>query len=152
MRNGIAMIIAIIFLLVTATLMALMLNMTTQTSHRSEHLYFNEQAKLLAQSATEFAVLAISGHDRAGDTDCLETITSNYPGGAGALPIFNIRTTIRYIGLGNGGTCGTSSFVNGITTAQSQGSVLIDVYVDSVDANLNLGETITYHRRTIQKP
>jgi len=151
MRKGIAMIIAIVFLVIVATLMALMLNLTTQTSHRTEHMYFNEQAQLLAKSATEFAMLAISGHDRlVGVNDCLETITSQYP--AGGAPIFTIDTTIRYIGLGNNGTCGTSSFVNTIATAQSQGTVLIDVYVSSIDANLNLGETITYHRRTLQKP
>ena len=151
MRKGMAMIIAIAFLVVVATLMALMLNLTTQTSHRTQHLYFNEQAQLLAKSATEFAILAISGHDRAGLTDCLQTITSQFP--AGGTPFFNINTTIRYIGLGNAvGTCETNSFVDTIATAQSQGTVLIDVYVTSIEGNLNLGETISYHRRTLQKP
>jgi len=151
MKNGMAMIMAIAFLIIVATLLAFMLNLTAHTSSRTNHIYFNEQAKLLAKSATEFAMLAVSGHNRlVPASDCIQTIVSQYP--AGPAPFFNINTTIRYIGVGNNGTCGTNSFVNNITTAQSQGTVLIDVFVRSIEANLNLGEAIVYHRRTLQKP
>jgi len=145
MRSGIAMIMAIAILVIIAGVMATMLNMSSLANKRTEDLYFTEQAQLLAKSATEFALLAISGHDRAGN-DCVQAINSDYQG------FFDINTTIRYIGLGAAGTCGANSYVNNINTVESNGTVLIDVYVTSVDAVLNIGNTIRYHRRTIQKP
>lgn len=146
MRSGIAMITAIAFLVIISGIMAVMMNMSSLANKRTEHLYFTEQAQLLAKSATEFALLAISGHDRAGGS-CLQTISSTYAG------YLDVNTTIRYIGLaGLGGTCATNSFVNAVNTTQSVGTVLIDVYVTSDDAVLNLGNPISYHRRTIQKP
>jgi len=146
MRSGIAMIMAIALLVLIAGLMTVMLNMSSLANKRTEDLYFTEQAQLLAKSATEFALLAISGHDRA--TGCLQTINSTYPANS---PYFNITTTLRYIGLG--ATCNAAStYISNINTQQSVGTVLIDVYVTSNDAVLNIGNTISYHRRTIQKP
>jgi len=82
MRSGMAMIMAIAFLVIVSTLLALMLNLTAQTSSRTNHIYFSEQAQLLAKSATEFAMLSISGHDRqVGVNDCIQTIVSQYPDG-----------------------------------------------------------------------
>jgi len=141
MRSGIAMIMAIAFLVVIAGMMALMLNMSSLANKRTGHIYFTEQAQLLAKSATEFALLAISGHDR-GAGDCVESTTSTYGG------YFNINTTIRYIGLP--GVC-ANTFIGAINTPESIGTVLIDVYVTS-NNTLNIGNTIRYHRRTIQKP
>lgn len=149
MRSGMAMIMAIAFLVIVAGMMAIMLNMSSLANKRTEHIYFTEQAQLLAKSATEFALLAISGHDRAVDS-CIQTVTSTYPA---VNPFFDITTTIRYIGLAAlGGTCATNSFVGAIDTTQSVGTVLLDVTVTSRDNTLNLGNTIRYHRRTIQKP
>ncbi len=145
------MLIAIAFLLITGVLMALMINMTSQTTKRTGDIYFQEQAHLLAKSATEFALLAISGHDRAGG-NCLTDIHIEYPG-AGAASIFDINTTIRYIGLSSlGGTCaGAGSFINTIETPESNGTIVIDTYV-TTSANVNLTEPVRFHRRTMQKP
>lgn len=155
-RNGIAMIIAIAFLLITAILMAIMINMSAETTKRTGDIYFQEQAHLLAKSATEFALLAISGHNRAANS-CLRSINIEYPA-AGALSIFDINTTIRYIGLEDlGGTCQTQSAINPaslvstISTPESNGTIIIDTYV-STSANVNLTEPIRFHRRTMQKP
>lgn len=151
MRPGMAMIMAIAFVIIIATIMMVMMSMTAQTTKRTENLYFTEQAQLLAKSATEYALLAISGHNRTGES-CVQTITSQYPAVA---PIFNINTTIRYIGLNPvtaGSTCDQNSFVDTINTVQSQGTVLIDVVVTSNNANLGIDQDIRYHRRTVQKP
>jgi len=164
MRSGMAMLTAIAFLVIIAGMMATMLSMTAVTTKRTEHMYFNEQAQLLARSATEFALLAISGHNRAGNTDCVTGTTSVFPAGA---PYFNVRTTIRYIGLNIpaanqvvGNPCFDNTYILEPTPSpatptyppQSEGTVLIDVYVTSINPNLNIGETISYHRRTLQKP
>ncbi len=150
-RSAIAMLIAIAFLLVTAVLMAIMVNMTAQTTKQTGDIYFQEQAHLLAKSATEFTLLAISGHDRAGG-NCLTNINIQYPG-AGTNSIYDINTSIKYIGLaGLGGTCDNlDSLVDNIATAESNGTIIIDTYV-TTSANVNLTEPVRFHRRTMQKP
>ena len=156
MKSGIALIIAIAFLLISAVLMAIMINMTAQTTKRTGDIYFQEQAHLLAKSATEFALLAISGHNRAGG-NCISSIITEYPA-AGAGSIFDINTTIRYIGLEDlGSTCQSQSAIDPtsvtstISTPESVGTVIIDTYV-TTSANVNLTEPIRFHRRTMQKP
>ncbi len=145
------MIIAIAFLIIMAVLMALMLRMTSLTTKQSGDIYFQEQAHLLAKSATEFTLLAISGHNRALG-NCLTQINIQYPA-AGAQAIFDINTTIRYIGLaGLAGTCdGTDSLIDNIVTPESNGTIMIDTYV-TTSANVNLTEPVRFHRRTMQKP
>jgi len=162
LRSGMAMIMAIGFLVIIAGLLASMLNMSSVTTKRTEHMYFKEQAQLLAKSATEFALLAISGHNRIGNTNCITTINSQFPANA---PYFDINATIRYIGLRGavGGGCDTyitEPFVpTGNNVApESEGTVMIDIYVSSIEnaggaaPGLQLGQAIRYHRRTLQKP
>jgi hypothetical protein len=146
-KNGIAMLIAIAFLLITAVLMAIMVNMTAQTTKRTADAYLQEQAHLLAKSATEFALLAVSARDR-NINGCINQINITGPSGN-----FDINTTIRYIGLsGLGGTCsGTGSFIDTIVTPESNGTILIDTYVTST-AIARVNEQIRFHRRTMQKP
>ena len=156
-RSGIAMLIAIAFLVLAATLMALMINLTANTTKRTADTFFQEQAHLLAKSATEFALLAISGHERVGANNCITTINTDYPG-AGAAAIFNINTSIRYIGLEDlGGTCrsqsaiDTGSAISTISTPESVGTIIIDTYVTTT-ALANMSEPVRFHRRTMQKP
>jgi len=155
-----AMIMAIGFLVILAGMMAVMLNMAANSTARTEYKYFKEQAQLLAQSATEYAILAISAHNRNGNANCLTNITSTFP----TVPYFDIRTTIRYIGLQPplGVTCGgvnsfvTSPFAGTLGPSpvlpESEGMVLIDVYVTSRNNVLNLSAPVAFHRRTLQKP
>jgi hypothetical protein len=146
-RKGIALFTAIAFLLVIATLMGLMVSMTTMSSKRGADIYFQEQAQLLAKSATEHALLAISGHEHNSTTGCITNIESSYIG------VYDINTTIRYFGLaGYGGTCaGDNSIADNIETPESNATVIIDVYVTVPTAETG-SEPIRFHRRTIQKP
>lgn len=146
------MITAIAFLLIMVTIMGLMVSMTAQTSKRGADLYFREQAQLLARSATEFALLAISGHERSVSTGCVNRINARYPA---TNPIYDINTTIRYIGFPNSGfSAGTNCnrYIDTIQTAESNGTVLIDVYVTLDTAAAGTTEEIRFHRRTMQKP
>ena len=161
MRSGMAMIMAIGVLVILAGILATMMNMTSVTTKRTEHMYFKEQAQLLARSATEFALLAISGHNRAATGNCVTNINSQFPVGNGAVPYFDINTTIRYIGVQGiaSPTCTnyiTTPFASGNPVSpESEGTVMIDIYVSSIDTGangLNLGQSIRYHRRTLQKP
>ncbi len=148
-RNGFAMIMAIFFMILIATLLSYMLSSTTETAKRTTNAYVNEQAQLLAKSAAEYAILRVSGFSRAGN-DCMNGFTAKYPDATN--PIFDITVSISYIGFGPladaGGDC--DIFIPDIQTPESNGTMLIDVYVQD-NASLNLSEPIRYHRRTLQK-
>jgi hypothetical protein len=125
-----------------------MLSSTTETAQRTTNTYINEQAQLLAKSATEYAVLRVSGFDRA--AGCLPGFNAQYPDAIN--PIFDINVTIQYFGFGNG--CAplfvAPYAIGSIQTPESNGTMLIDVYVQD-NANLHFSEPIRYHRRTLQK-
>jgi hypothetical protein len=149
-RSGFAMIMAIFFMIVIATLLTYMLSSTTETAQRTTNTYINEQAQLLAKSAVEYAMLRVSGVNRAGG--CVNGFNALYPDAA--KPIFDINVTIQYFGFGaiTAGT-GCNDIVGIISTPESNGTMLIDVYVTSTTGvgGLNLSEPIRYHRRTLQK-
>ena len=142
MRRGFTLLSAIFLMVLVATLMVLSFSLSTQTAKQTGDIYLQEQGQLLARSATEFALLAISGHDNS--KDCIENINLNYPKGA---PVFDINMTLYYIG--NGLPC-NHLLANDIETAESNGTVLIDTIVSYTDPGTN--ETVRFHRRTIQKP
>ena len=146
-RRGIALFTAIAFLLIVATLMAIMLSMTSLTTKRGADIFFEEQAHLLAKSATEHALLSISGHEHNITTQCINTINSSY------LGTYNINTTIRYFGMAAlGGTCANNnSIADTIVTPESNGTIIIDVYVTIPSAQTG-SEPVRFHRRTMQKP
>ena len=145
-RRGFAMIMAIFFMVLIATLLSYMLAATTETGNRGTNTYLNEQAQLLAKSAVEYALLRVSGYPRA-TNDCLKNFDAVYPDATS--PMFNIHVDVNYYGFG--GTCAGNGTTGSISTAESNGTMLIDVYVKSNTAVLNIGEPISYHRRTLQK-
>ncbi|WP_457594158.1 type II secretion system protein [Hydrogenimonas sp.] len=144
MRRGFTLLSAIFLMVLVATLMVLSFSLSTQTAKQTGDIYLREQGQLLARSATEFALLAISGHDNS--INCIEQINMQYPQGA---PVFDINLSLYYIG--NGLPCSANHLLaNAIATDESNGSVLIDTIVSYTDPGTN--EQVKFHRRTIQKP
>lgn len=122
-----------------ATLMALMISLTSTTSKQTGDIYVSEQTKLLAKSATELALLAISGHNN--NASCIENINFTYQTN------YDVNMSLYYIG--NSLPCNPSHLLaNNIATPESNGTVIIDTYVTFKGSS----EPIRYHRRTIQKP
>ena len=140
-KSGFAMIMAITVIVVIATIMALSLSMTTQTTKRSTDLYLYEQAILLSKSATEYALLEISQAN-----GCLASIAQFTQDG-----IYDIDISIKYIGTAPAGVDPSSvvctDYIDNLATPESDGSVLLDVTV-STNAST---EPIRYFKRTIQK-
>ena len=147
MRKGFSMLTALIFMILVATLGALALSLSNLSSKQTSDLYLREQAELLVQGATEYALLAISGHNFS--TNCLNTINSTYTDGTTTL--FNINISLYYLGNGLPLNCSTlTNNLNNIDTNDSNLTVMIDTIVSSV-AGIST-EPIRIHRRTIQKP
>ena len=144
MRRGFTLLSAIFLMVLVATLMALAFSLSSQTKKQTGDIYMQEQAQLLARSATEFALLAISGHDNR--IDCIEQINMRYPKGS---PIYDINMTLYYIG--NALLCNGSHLLdNNIATDESNGTVMIDTFDSYTRPDTN--ESVRFHRRTIQKP
>ncbi len=146
MRKGFSLITAIIFIVLVSTIAALALSFSTFSTKQTSDLFLREQAELLVQSGTEYALLAISGHDINTTNGCLNAINAQYPQ-AGAAAIFDINITINYMGSGLPAGCNILS--NTVATSDSNMTVIIDTIV--TDHNLST-EPIRLHRRTIQKP
>jgi type II secretory pathway pseudopilin PulG len=141
-RSGMAMIMAITALVIVATIMALSLSLTTQTTKRTTDLYLYEQATLLSQSAAEYALLRISQQQPC----TLPGLNFRYN------TTFDINISMHYIYV-NGSQCDTGSPLatdyTPITYANSDGSVLMDI---TITANPDgTTEPIRYFRRSIQK-
>lgn len=148
MRKGFSMLTAIIFMVLVATLGALSLSLSTSSVKQTSDIYLREQAELLVQSATEYALLAISGHNF--NTNCLNIIHATYPTN-GADKLFDINISLYYMGNNLPTGCQTlTGNLNNIDTNDSNLTVIIDTIVTS-SSDISL-EPIRIHRRTIQKP
>ncbi len=140
MRKGFSLLIAIVFLVLIATISAISLSLSIQTVKQTSDLLLKSQAELLLRSGTEYAMLAMSGHDYSGN--CLENVNMTYNN------MFDINVSIMYIG--NGLPTGCSTLANDINTSESNRTVIIDTFVTTTN-DIAL-EPLRLHRRTIQKP
>ena len=144
MRRGFSLIIAIIFLVLVATIGMFSLNTSAVTAKQTTDIFLREQADLLAQSATEVAILNLL--QRNFSTDCPitagnEIIIKNQPFPNAANTLF--RVTVRVDRLfGTIGTC----VGDAISTPGSVGTVILDTVVQSATPI-----PVRVHRRTIQK-
>ena len=142
---------AIIILVIVAVMSAMILGFSSQTIKTTSNIYLREQAKLLALSAAEYALLALSGHDHS--QNCVETINID---AEGAGLCYEVNMSISYIvdfSLGtnwsNSSTCPNSRVLSDeLNYEESNLTVIIDTIVNCKE----IGENIRFHRRTIQKP
>ena len=143
MRRGFSLIIAIIFLVLVATIGMFSLNTSAVTAKQTTDIFLREQADLLAQSATEVAILNLL--QRNFSTDCPITagneIIVNQPFSDAANTLFNVTVRVDRL-FGTIGTC----VGNAISTPGSVGTVILDTVVQSATPI-----PVRVHRRTIQK-
>ena len=174
MRKGFALVAAIFFIIIVATTAITALSIASMTARDVNNIQGREQALLLAQSATELAVLAMQKHQylttplkaggaTAATNPTLNRIRLEYPSNDPAQKMFDITVTFGYfdrqLGADADHTVAYSNFGQGSSDRLANGSVgrilshaaLVDVVVRSNVAVMGSPQ-ITYHRRTIQKP
>ncbi len=147
MRKGFTLLTAIIIMITIATLMGLMISLSTTGVKSTTDIYLKEQANLLTRSATEYALLAISGHDNT--QNCVEHIHIDYPDAT--APTHEANITIWYMGRNLPAAC-HHILANDINRTESNLTAIVDVKVWVNRANTGITEPIVIHRRTIQKP
>lgn len=146
MRKGFSLVTAIIILVVISTLMASMISLSSTSAKSTVDIYLKEQADLLLKSATEYALLAISGHNNS--LNCIEKINILYPNGT--TPTHEISVSMLYIG--NGIVNCSTIVANDVVTADSNLTIIVDTTVSVNQALTGITEPIRVHRRSIQKP
>lgn len=140
-KSGFAMIMAIGVIVVVATIMALSLAMTAETTKKTTDLYLYEQAVLLSQSAAEYALLRISQDGACSHANDLNFVQDS---------IYDINITMHYIYTAPSACANINDKYFDINTSEQNGSVLMDITV-SVNNTTVTSEPITFFRRSIQK-
>ncbi|MDR3178193.1 MAG: type II secretion system protein [Campylobacteraceae bacterium] len=141
MRKAFGLITAIMFIVLVATIGALAISFSTQANRLTSDIYLQAQAELLSYSATEYALLALSGHNISSNSDCINSIDATDGG-------FEIHIRLQYIGNGLPTRC--NILANNTVRSSAHTTVLIDTIVEFPASNFN--EPIRIHRRTLQKP
>lgn len=149
MRSAFSMITAIFVIVIMAAIATFVMSLSGKSVKATTAQYQREQAILYAKSYTEFAIMAVTGHDRA--TNCVETIKGsigNINNGG-----YAIRTHIAYIGPASeiGNCSSTRQLSTNVTTPSTPLTIIVDAYVDYKDPDNTSAPKITVHRRTIHK-
>ncbi len=137
-RDGIAMIMAIVAIVVLSTIMALSLSLTTQTTKKTVDIYLYEQAMIYSKSVAELALLEIA---KKGCQNSFDTTFDD---------IYDANVTMKYIFTEDNKNIvrkNCDKYISYIKTAEQNGSVLMDITVSTKVGD----EPIRYFRRTIQK-
>lgn len=94
MKKGFSLILAIIFILLVASIGALSMSISSSSAKTSVNLFIHEQAKLLADGAAEYAIMKVQQNDFA--ATCVDEIEIKYPNDTN--PTFRANISITYIG------------------------------------------------------
>lgn len=94
MKKGFSLILAIIFILLVASIGALSMAISSSSAKTSVNLFIHEQAKLLADGAAEYAIMKVQQNNFA--TTCVDEIEIKYPNEDS--PTFKANISITYIG------------------------------------------------------
>jgi hypothetical protein len=145
-RDGMAMIMAIFVIVIISTILTLSLSLTTKTTENTTNTYLYEQAIILSNSATEYAVLKSSlvNQCNLGNNGKINFRYNN---------TFDINISVGYIAA-DGTPCNNNATAQGtkisdIHEHESDGTMIVDVTVTANPTGTT--EPIRYFKRTIQK-
>ena len=147
MKKGFSLILAIIFILLVASIGALSMSISSSSAKTSVNLFIHEQAKLLADGAAEYAIMKVQQNNFA--ATCVDEIEINYPNNTS--PTFRANISITYIGdIGTIQHC-TNQIVSEKTGLES---IIISGQVRSLldEGAGNSRENLAYSFTTTQIP
>lgn len=145
-RSGFAMILAIFVVVLVALGGVLLLGNAAVGVKSTGDNYLRAQAQLLAESATEFAVMRAQGFDISGG-NCLENLDITVNGSDGTTPMFDANVSLSYSFRGAAPVNCSAEHTLAPATGKDT-MILMDVTV--TDRNLST-EPIRAHKRTWQK-
>jgi len=134
MKKGFSLIFVIMFLVILGTIGTMMMYFSASTVRETTDDYLYTQAELYAKSSTEYAILAIEGHDFS--NGCINKMDIN-------TTTFDVNMTFKYFMVGCPSDCNCTE----IKTKESNGSVLISTTITSKEH-----DNVRFFRETLQKP
>ena len=136
MKKGFSLLLSIIFMVIMAFIGLMIMQFNASSSKHATESFLDTKANLALRSATEYAILAIQGHNF--DNGVLHSINISYP-------LFDANVTIYYF-LTN---CPTGdNKCSKIETNDTNGSVLIYTTVTSKNSNFHIRKV----KMTLQNP
>ncbi len=156
MRSGFSMITAIFVIVLMSTVAALIFSMSGKLIKETTAQYQAEQAALLANSYTEYAIMAVMANDRNGTGNCLRDIDGTI-GDPSQGNGYDIRVRIAYVGNSDQiGSCATTRtlFSDAADNLATPLTIVVDVYVEYKEPDhhdIDNAPMLTFHRRTVQK-
>ena len=150
MRKAFSLLTAIFIIVLMATVAAFIMNLSGKMVKGTTVQFQREQSMLLAQSYTEYAIMAVTANEH-NSNNCLDTIT-------GAYGSYNVQVDISYIGNTDPDTgitslqghCARELSVS-TQTKKSPLNIIVDVFVRYPDPDHPDDLNMTYHRRSLQK-
>jgi uncharacterized protein YcfL len=137
LRKSFSLLITLIFVIFVAIIGVMSLEFASSTSKHTSNVVLDTRAELLSRAATEYAILAMQGHNY--KNSCLKKI--NITGD----PFFDVNITYHYFFTDcNSSKCNCSKTY----TADTNGSALIYVTVTSKNPNFHIRKV----RFTLQNP
>ena len=142
MKKGISLLITIVFIVVMSIIGLMILSFSGSSTTHTTRSFLDTRAELMLRSATEYAILALHGHEFNSTNKCLNNINLSDN-------LFDINITFHYFVT----DCNNSNIwkdckCSTISTADTNGSVLIYVSVASKNRNFYIRKT----RFTLQNP
>lgn len=148
-RNAFSMLTAIVVIVLMSTVAMFVMSLSGKLVKETTAQYQREQAVLLANSYTEYAIMAVSANDRS--SDCLRRIRGTIDGVDG----YSADIFISYIGTtAEIGSCPAASRLGTVPAGSDTPlTIIVDAYIryGDLDNDLSPNKEITYHRRTVQK-
>ena len=136
MKKGFSLLLSIIFLMVMAFIGMMAMSFSASSSHHMSNLFLDTKANLALKSSTEYAILALHGHDFSKGR--LNEINLSYP-------FFNSNIKFHYF-LTN--CSSTDVNCSSIITGDTNATVLVYVTVTSKLSNYPLRKV----KVTLQMP
>ena len=136
MKRGFSLLLSIIFLMIMAFIGAMIISFSASSSHHASNLFLDTKADLALKSSTEYAILALHGHDFSKGR--LNEINVSYP-------FFNSNIKFHYFVT----NCQSGDYnCSAIKTEDTNGTVLVYVTVTSKLPNYPLRKV----KVTLQMP
>ncbi len=152
-RKAFSLITAIFIIILMSSVAMLAMNLSGKMVKATTAQFQREQAMLLAESYTEYAVMAVMANDRnTTGVNCLYTIEGNIGSAPATGDGYSARVHIAYIGSSQEvGSCGGRILSQAVTTEKTPLNIMIDTYIDYKEPDNTAGKWRTYHKRTLQK-
>jgi hypothetical protein len=140
LRKSFSLLITLIFIIVVSVIGVMSLEFASFTNRHTAEVSLDTRAELMTRAATEYAILAMQGHDY--KKNCLKHINMTT-----GDKLFDINITYHYF-LTNCSNSNCKDFCSDINTSDTNGSALIYVTVTSKNKNFHIRKV----RFTLQNP